>query len=114
MGGLVQQSATSRSLRRQATDRVRGPVRAGRPDQSGRLRLNQRVSTEPGAVQTAAAMLLEATLEPIFHRDNYGYRPGRSAHDALAVARRRCWRQDWVLDIDVRAFLDASSHCSFR
>ena len=51
MGGLVQQSATSRSLRRQATDRVRGPVRAGRPDQSGRLRLNQRVSTEPGAVQ---------------------------------------------------------------
>jgi hypothetical protein len=32
----------------------------------------------------------------------------------LAVARRRCWRQDWVLDIDVRAFLDASSHCSFR
>src|ERR1700750_1224888 len=53
MGGLVQQSATSRSLRRQATDRVRGPVRAGRPDQSGRLRLNQRASAEPGAVQVA-------------------------------------------------------------
>ena len=55
-------------------------------------------------------MLLEATLEPIFHRDSYGYRPGRSAHDALAVARRRCWRQDWVLDIDVRAFFDSVPH----
>jgi retron-type reverse transcriptase len=64
--------------------------------------------------QTAAAMLLELKLEPIFHPDSYGYRLGRTAHDALAVARRRCWRKDWVLDIDVRAFLHASSHCSFR
>jgi RNA-directed DNA polymerase len=60
--------------------------------------------------QTAAAMLLEVKLEPIFHRDSYGYRPGRGAHDALAVARRRCWRQDWVLDIDVRAFFDSVPH----
>jgi hypothetical protein len=45
--------------------------------------------------QTAAAMLLEETLEPIFHPDSYGYRPGRSAHDALAVTRRRCWAKDW-------------------
>ena len=44
--------------------------------------------------QTAAAMLLEKELEPVFHRDSYGYRPGRSAHDALAVCRRRCWTQD--------------------
>jgi len=49
-------------------------------------------------------MLLEKELEPVFHRDSYGYRPGRSAHDALAVCRRRCWAQDWVLDLDVRAF----------
>ena len=41
--------------------------------------------------QTAAAMLLEEKLEPIFHPDSYGYRPGRSAHGALAVARQRCW-----------------------
>ena len=64
--------------------------------------------------QTAAAMLLEEKLEPIFHPDSYGNRPGRSAQDAVAVTRRRCWKQDWVLDLDVRAFLDASSHCSFR
>ncbi|MGP7996224.1 MAG: hypothetical protein ACLPKI_02630 [Streptosporangiaceae bacterium] len=45
--------------------------------------------------QTAAAMLLEQKLEPVFHRDSYGYRPGRSAHDALAVCRHRCWTKDW-------------------
>lgn len=45
--------------------------------------------------QTAAKMLLEERLEPIFHNDSYGYRPGRSAHDALAVARKRCWEQNW-------------------
>ena len=55
--------------------------------------------------QTAAAMLLERALEPVFHRDSYGYRPGRSAHDALAVCRRRCWTHEWVL---VRALACAS------
>ena len=60
--------------------------------------------------QTAAAMLLEEKLEPIFHPDSYGYRPGRSAHDALAVTRGRCWKQAWVLDLDIRAFFDNVSH----
>jgi RNA-directed DNA polymerase len=60
--------------------------------------------------QTAAAMLLEEKLEPIFHQDSYGYRPGRSAHDALAAARKRCWDKDWVLDLDVRAFFDSVPH----
>ncbi len=60
--------------------------------------------------QTAAAMLLEDQLEPIFHSDSYGYRPGRSAHDALAVTRQRCRNQDWVLDLDVRAFFDSVPH----
>ena len=60
--------------------------------------------------QTAAAMLLEEKLEPIFHPDSYGYRPGRSAHDALAVTRERCWKQAWVLDLDIRAFFDNVPH----
>ena len=60
--------------------------------------------------QTAAAMLLEEKLEPIFHPDSYGYRPGRSAHDALAVTRRRCWVKDWVLDLDIRSFFDSVPH----
>ena len=45
-------------------------------------------------------------MEPVFHQDSYGYRPGRSAHDALAVARQRCWRHDWVLDLDIKSFFD--------
>ena len=60
--------------------------------------------------QTAAAMLGEEELEPIFHPDSYRYRPGRSAHGALAVARKRCWSKDWVLDLDVGAFFDSVGH----
>ncbi len=67
-------------------------------------------NTADRVAQTAAAMLLEERLEPIFHPDSYGYRPGRSAHDALAVARKRCWKQDWVLDLDIRAFFDSVPH----
>ncbi len=60
--------------------------------------------------QTAVARLLEEKLEPIFHPDSYGYRPGRSAHDALAHTRRRCWKQNWVLDLDIQAFFDSVPH----
>jgi RNA-directed DNA polymerase len=49
---------------------------------------------------------LEPILEPVFHRDSYGYRPGRSAHDALGKARQRCWAHDWVLDLDIKSFFD--------
>ena len=60
--------------------------------------------------QTAASILLEAKLEPVFHPDSYGYRPGRSAHEALAAARQRCWKQDWIVDFDIRAFFDSVPH----
>jgi RNA-directed DNA polymerase len=63
--------------------------------------------------QTVAAQELEKVVEPIFDDDSYGYRPGRSAHDALAACRQRCWKFDWAIDLDVKSFLDASSHCSF-
>ena len=49
---------------------------------------------------------LEPILEPRFHADSYGYRPGRSAHQALSVARQRCWRYDWLLDLDIKSFFD--------
>ena len=55
-------------------------------------------------------MLLEEALEPLFHPDSYGYRPGRSAHDALSVARKRCWKQDWILDLDIQKFFDSVPH----
>jgi RNA-directed DNA polymerase len=67
-------------------------------------------TTADRVAQTAVAMLLEVKLEPIFHPDSYGYRPGRSAHDALAVTRRRCWAKDWVLDLDIRSFFDSVPH----
>jgi RNA-directed DNA polymerase len=67
-------------------------------------------NTADRVAQTAAAMVLEDKLERVFHRDSYGYRRGRSAHDALAACRQRCWKQDWVLDIDVRAFFDSVPH----
>ena len=56
--------------------------------------------------QTVVCGYLEPEVEPVFHPDSYGYRPGRSALDAVGVCRERCWRQDWVLDLDIRAFFD--------
>ena len=56
--------------------------------------------------QTVVAMHLEERAEPRFHPDSYGYRPKRSAHDALGVCRRRCWKFDWLIDLDVQKFFD--------
>jgi len=60
--------------------------------------------------QTVAYLYLEPEVEPVFHSDSYGYRPGRSAHDALATCRQRCWRYDWVLDLDLKSFFDSLDH----
>jgi RNA-directed DNA polymerase len=60
--------------------------------------------------QTVAADYLSGRVEPIFHPDSYGYRPGRSALDAVGACRQRCWRYDWVIDLDVRAFFDSIPH----
>jgi RNA-directed DNA polymerase len=49
---------------------------------------------------------LEPLVEPCFHDDSYGYRPGKSALDAVAAARQRCWRSDWVIDLDIKGFFD--------
>jgi len=60
--------------------------------------------------QTVAKMVLEPLVEPHFHPDSYGYRPGRSALDAVGVARKRCWETDWVIDLDIRSFFDSIPH----
>jgi RNA-directed DNA polymerase len=57
--------------------------------------------------QTVVAAQLEPLVEPVFHEDSYGYRPGRSALDAIGVCRERCWREPWVLDLDIRSFFDS-------
>ena len=60
--------------------------------------------------QTVAKMVLEPVLEPLFHPDSYGYRPGKSALDAVGVARQRCWTTDWVIDLDIKGFFDSIPH----
>ena len=60
--------------------------------------------------QMVAKLVLEPLVEPCFHPDSYGYRPGRSAHQAVEQARQRCWRRDWVLDLDIRGFFDNIDH----
>ena len=60
--------------------------------------------------QMVVKMTLEPDLEPHFHQDSYGYRPNRSAHDALAVTRRRCWDMDWLIDLDIKDFFDTLAH----
>ena len=60
--------------------------------------------------QTVVKMALEPELEAHFHPDSYGYRPGKSAHQALQTARQRCWQYDWVLDLDLKSFFDTLDH----
>jgi len=60
--------------------------------------------------QTVAALALEPRTESVFHDDSYGYRPGRSPLDAVARCRERCWKKDWVIDLDVAKFFDSVDH----
>lgn len=60
--------------------------------------------------QTTAALALEPRTESIFHEDSYGYRRRKSAGDALARCRQRCWDRDWVIDLDVAKFFDSVDH----
>src|SRR5260370_36550632 len=60
--------------------------------------------------QTAVNMWLEPRLDPIFRDDSYGYRPGKSALEAIAVTRRRCWDYDWIVEFDIRGPLDNLAH----
>ena len=60
--------------------------------------------------QTVVKQWLEPTLDPLFHENSYGYRPGRSAHDAIAVTRRRCWDYDWIVELDVKGLFDNIDH----
>ena len=68
----------------------------------------------PTVADRVAQMVVKEALEPDlekhFHPDSYGYRPGKSAHQALAQTRKRCWRIDWVLDLDIKSFFDTIDH----
>jgi RNA-directed DNA polymerase len=53
---------------------------------------------------------LEQLVEPKFHENSYGYRPRKSAVDAVGVTRQRCWKKDWVIDLDIKGFFDNMDH----
>ena len=84
-----------------------GPVRAVEIPKKGGTRVLGIPRVVDRVAQAAAAAALEPSVEPIFHEDSYGYRPGRSPVDAVAVCRERCFRKDWVVDLDIRAFFDS-------
>ena len=89
------------------------PVRAVEiPKKQGGSRVLGVPAVADRVAQTVAYLYLEPEVEPVFHPDSYGYRPGRSAHDALRVCRQRCWKYDWVLDLDLKSFFDALDHCA--
>ena len=60
--------------------------------------------------QMVVKMKLELVLEPKFHTDSYGYRPGKSAHQAIEFCKINCWSKDWVVDIDIKGFFDNIDH----
>jgi len=60
--------------------------------------------------QTVVKLMIEPILEPIFHEDSYGYRPGKSAQQAIAVTRKRCWQYDWIVEFDLKAAFDQIDH----
>jgi RNA-directed DNA polymerase len=80
------------------------------PKGDGRMRPLGIPTVTDRIAQTVVKMYLEPELESHFHPDSYGYRPGKSALDAVGVARKRCWRSNWVLDLDIKGFFDNIDH----
>jgi RNA-directed DNA polymerase len=84
-----------------------GPVRAVEIPKKGGTRVLGIPNVIDRVAQSAAVLALEPNVEKVFHNDSYGYRPGRAPLDAVAVCRRRCFKKDWVVDLDVKAFFDS-------
>ena len=80
------------------------------PKESGGLRALGIPTVSDRIAQMVARIYLEPKVEPCFHEDSYGYRPNKSAIEALGVTRQRCWRYNWVLDLDIRGFFDNLDH----
>ena len=80
------------------------------PKDSGGMRPLGIPTVADRVAQAVVKGMLEPGVEPIFHPDSYGYRPGRSAIQAVGVARKRCWAADWVIDLDIKGFFDSIPH----
>ncbi|MGV6477379.1 group II intron reverse transcriptase/maturase [Azotobacter vinelandii] len=80
------------------------------PKKAGGVRLLGVPTVADRVAQAVVKGVLEPILEPIFHRNSYGYRPGRSALDAVALVRQRCWEYDWVIEFDIKGLFDNIDH----
>jgi group II intron reverse transcriptase/maturase len=80
------------------------------PKKSGGTRMLGVPTVADRVAQTVVKMVLEPLLEPVFDRDSFGYRPRRSALDAVALVRRRSWKYDWVLEFDIKGLFDNIDH----
>ncbi len=80
------------------------------PKKSGGVRILGIPTVADRIAQTAVKMWLEPRLDPVFRDDSYGYRPGKSALEAIAITRRRCWDYDWVVEFDIRGLFDNLEH----
>ena len=80
------------------------------PKKAGGTRILGVPTVADRIAQTVIKLVLEPLLEPVFDDNSFGYRPGRSALDAVEVVRRRSWRYDWVVEFDVQALFDTIDH----
>mgnify|MGYP001219023358 CR=1 FL=1 len=80
------------------------------PKKDGGIRKLGIPSVTDRIAQMVAKLYFEPQVEPYFHKDSYGYRPHKSAHQALAITRERCWRYDWVLEFDIKGLFDNIDH----
>ena len=80
------------------------------PKKSGGTRLLGVPTVADRVAQTVVKKVLEPMLEPVFDRNSFGYRPGRSALDAVALVRRRSWEYDWVVEFDIKDLFDNIDH----
>jgi RNA-directed DNA polymerase len=87
------------------------PVKAVEiPKKNGGVRILGIPTVADRIAQMTVKLYFEPLVEPIFHTDSYGYRPGKSAIDAVRVTRTRCWRYDWVLEFDIKGLFDNIDH----
>lgn len=87
------------------------PVRAvSIPKKSGGTRILGVPSVADRVAQMVVKQVIEPILEPIFLADSYGYRPNKSALDAVGVTRKRCWKYDWILEFDIKGLFDNIDH----
>ena len=80
------------------------------PKKNGGIRILGVPTVADRIAQMVAKLYFEPAVEPLFHPDSYGYRPGKSAIDAVAVTRERCWRYNWLIEFDIKGLFDNIEH----